>query len=214
MRTALQEMGIQGDLLALIPVVLTGAECDESHSVPDPVAEGFAVSLARPGGNVTGLANLFENLTPKQLQIFKETLPRATRIALLSDPEMGLGDLDTAIGAAKSESADGVHVLPSPFFDRNREHIASLAASARLPTISESALYVRDGGLMSYGPSFPAMWRYAANYVDRILKGAKPGDSPIEQPTTYELVVNLKTARAIGLSIPQTILPRADSVLE
>jgi putative ABC transport system substrate-binding protein len=207
--------------------------------MPDPVAEGFAVSLARPGGNVTGLANLFEDLTPKQLQIFKEMLPGATRVALLSDPQMGsviqlateaaarsLGiesrvfqirapdDLDTAIGQAKSEDADGVHVLPSPFFDRNRERIASLAAHFRLPTISESALYVRDGGLMSYGPSFPAMWRHGASYVDRILRGAKPGDLPIEQPTEFELVVNLKTARAIGLSVPQTILLRADSVLE
>jgi len=207
--------------------------------MPDPVAEGFAESLAHPGGNITGLTNLFENLTPKQLQILKETMPKATRVALLSDPDMGGGvqasteaaarmlginaivllireatDLEGALSAAKAQGADAVHVLPSPFFDRYRRRIAELAAAARLPTISESALYVRDGGLMSYGPSFPDMWRAAASYVDRILKGARPADLPIEQPAKFELVINLRTARAIGLSIPQAILLRADSLIE
>ena len=207
--------------------------------MPDPVALGFAASLARPGGHVTGMANLFEELTPKQLQIFKETLPRATRIAMLSDAGMAsdiqsateaaarmlslkarvfqirdVADLDAAISAAKTERADGVHVLPSPFFDRHRARIAELAAKHGLPTISESRLYVQDGGLMSYGPNFAGMWHRAASYVDRILKGAKPGDMPIEQPTRFELVINMRTAKALGLKIPQGVLLRADEVIE
>ena len=162
--------------------------------MPDPVALGVAASLARPGGNVTGLANLFEELTPKQIQIFKEALPRATRIALLSDPGLGtaiqsatevaarslglearvfqirdVAELDAAINSAKAERADGVPVVPSPFFQRYRSCIAELANRHRLPTISESREYVQDGGLMSYGPNFPGMYRRAASYVDRIL---------------------------------------------
>ena len=206
----------------------------------DPVALGVAASLARPGGNVTGLANLFEELTPKQLQLFKEALPWATRIALLSFyPDLAraiqsateaaarslglnarvfqirdVAELDAAINSAKTERADGVHLLPSPFFNRYRARIDELAAKHRLPTISESREYVLDGGLMSYGPNFPAMYRRAASYVDRILKGAKPGDLPIEQPTRYELVINLKTAKALGLTMPQSLLLRADEVIQ
>jgi putative ABC transport system substrate-binding protein len=207
--------------------------------MPDPVALGVAASLARPGGNVTGLTNVFEELTPKQLQIFKEMMPRAARIAILCDPSVAsavqsateaaaralgfkarvslvhdVAHLDAAIDAAKRERADGVHVLPSPFFNRQRAHIAELAAQLGLPTISESREYVQDGGLMSYGPSFPGMYRRAASYVDRVLKGANPGDLPIEQPTKFELVVNSKTAKALGLSIPRSLLLRADEVIE
>jgi len=205
----------------------------------DPVALGYAASLARPGGNVTGLASLFEELTPKQLQIFKETMPRATRVAILSYVDsapsilpateaaaraLGLkarvfrirdvADLDAAITAAKTERADGVHVLPAPFFNHHRARIAELATKHGLPSISEASEYVQDGGLMSYGPNFPGMYRRAASYVDRILKGAKPGDLPIEQPTKFELVINLKTAKALGLTIPQTLLLRADEVIQ
>jgi putative ABC transport system substrate-binding protein len=207
--------------------------------MPDPVALGFAASLARPGGNVTGLANLFEELTPKQLQVLREVLPKATRIALLSDPAMGdrgiqsatetaarmLGlvvrvfqvgnanDLDLVISTAKRERADGVLVLPSPFFNRYRARIAELAFVHKLPTFSESSEYVRDGGLLSYGPNFPQMYYRAANYVDRILKGARPGELPIERPTKFELVVNLKTANALGITLPQQLLLRADEVI-
>ena len=205
----------------------------------DPVALGVASSLARPGGNVTGLANLFEELTPKQLQIFKEALPRATRIALLSRAEVAptvqsateaaarslglnarvfqirdLAELDAAINSAKAERADGVHLLPSPFFHLHRARIAELAIGHRLPTISEAREYVLDGGLMSYGPNFPGMYRRAAGYVDRILKGAKPGDLPIERLTRYELVINVKTAKALGITVPQSLLLRADEVIQ
>jgi putative ABC transport system substrate-binding protein len=206
--------------------------------MPDPVALGFVASFARPGGNVTGLANLFDELTPKQLQIFQEMLPKAKRIALLSDRTMGdniesstvtaaraLGlvvqvhqvdtpsDFSAAFRLARSEQADGVLVLPSPFFNRYRGRIAQLAAEERLPTFSESREYVRDGGLLSYGPSFPQMYYRAATYVDRILKGEKPGDLPIERPTRFELVVNLRTAKALGIRIPEPILVRADEVI-
>jgi putative ABC transport system substrate-binding protein len=206
--------------------------------MPDPVALGFAASLSRPGGNVTGLANLFEVLTPKQLQIFKETLPRAERIAMLSDFDMApaiqsateaaarrlgieaqvyqvrkVAEFDAAIGKAKAQHADGVHVLPSPLFNANRKRIAELATMYRLPSISEAREYVLDGGLMSYGPNFPGMYRSAARYVDRILKGARPAEMPIEQPTKFELVLNLRTARVLGLVIPQIVLLRADEAI-
>ena len=208
--------------------------------MPDPVALGFVASFARPGGNVTGLANLFEELTPKQLQILQEVLPNARRIAMLSDPAMGdrgiqsateaaartLGlvprvfnvgdasDLEVAIRTAKYERADAVLVLPSPFFNRYRGRIAELAIMQRLPTFSEAREYVKDGGLLSYGPSFPQMYYQAATYVDRILKGGKPGDLPIERPTKFELVVNLKTARSLGITISPALLSRADEVIQ
>ncbi len=208
--------------------------------MPDPVALGFAASLARPGGNVTGLANLFEELTPKQLQVLREVFPKATRIALLSDPAMGdrgiqsateaaarqLGliprvfqvgdanDLDLVISTAKRERADAVLVLPSPFFNRYRARIAEVATGHKVPTFSESSEYVKDGGLLSYGPNFPQMYYRAASYVDRILKGAQPGDLPIERPTKFELVVNLKTANALGITLPQQLLLRADEIIQ
>jgi putative ABC transport system substrate-binding protein len=207
--------------------------------MPDPVSLGFAASLARPGANITGLANLFEELTPKQLDLLRELLPRARRIALLSDPAMGdrgiqsateaaagqLGfvprvfqvadasALDAIIRTAKSERADAILVLPSPFFNRYRARIANAATMQKLPTISESTEYVQDGGLMSYGPSFPAMYYRAALYVDRILRGEKPADLPIERPTKFELAINLKTATALGMAVPRALLLRADEVI-
>ena len=208
--------------------------------MPDPVALGFAASLARPGGNITGLANLFEELTPKQMQIFREVLPKATRVALLSDPQMGdrgiqsvtetaarsLGlaprtfevrqtsELNSVIKTVKRERSDGVIVLPSPFFNHNRARIAELALIEKLPTFGESSEYVKDGGLLSYGPNFAQMYYRAATYVDRVLKGEKPGDLPIERPTKFELVVNLKTAAALDLAFPQSLLLRADEVIQ
>ena len=205
----------------------------------DPVGLGFAASLARPGGNVSGLSNQFEELVAKQLQIFKEVVPKAARVAMLAHPEMSpsvraaaeaaaralgldarvfeirdVANLDVAFRAAKTERADGAHVLPSPFFHRHRARLAELAAKHGVPLIGDSREYVQDGGLMSYGPNFPGMHHRAAAYVDKILKGAKPGDLPIEQPTRFEFVINLKTAKALGLTIPQTVLLRADEVIQ
>jgi putative ABC transport system substrate-binding protein len=235
--------------VALIVAAGTQAVCAALHAsktipivvaiMPDPVALGFAESLARPGRNVTGVASLFEELTPQQLQIFREVMPGAKRIALLSDLSMGdsiqsatesaarkIGpiarvvyatdarSLDAAINTARDERSDTVLVLPSPAFNRNRARIAELATKARLPTFSESSEYVKDGGLLSHGPNFPQMYFAAASYVDRILKGAKAGDLPIERPTKFELAVNLQTARELGIMIPQALLLRADEVIQ
>jgi ABC-type uncharacterized transport system substrate-binding protein len=207
----------------------------------DPVVYAFAASLARPGGSVTGSAVQFEDLVTKQLQILKETLPKLARVAILAhhtslvNPNifkaaeaaartLGLKervfeirdvpDLDGAFRTAKAEHADAVHVLPSPAFSRQRARLAELAVKHHLPGIYEDKGYVDAGGLMSYGPNFPDLYRRAASYVDRILKGAKPGDLPIEQPTKFELAINLKAAKALGLTIPQSLLLRADQVIE
>ena len=124
-----------------------------------------------------------------------------------------VGDLDGAFRSAKAGRADGVHVLPSPFFNRHRGRLAELAATHRLPAIYETREYVEAGGLMSYGPDFPAMYRRAATYVDRILKGATPATLPIEQPTTFQLVINARTAKALGLTIPPSVLARTDRLI-
>ena len=206
----------------------------------DPVKSGFVTSYARPGGSITGLAVQFEDLASKQMQLVKETLPNAARVAILdhhavSNPEaqkaaetaaraLGLTvrvigvrdepDLQAAFRTAQAEHADAMYVLPSAMFNRHRSRLAELAVKHRLPGIYEAKEYVAAGGLMSYGPSFPDLFRRSASYVDRILKGAKAGDLPIEQPTKFELVINLKTAKALGLTIPPSLLLRADQVIE
>jgi putative ABC transport system substrate-binding protein len=206
----------------------------------DLVATGFAASLARPGGSVTGLAVQFDDLAGKQLQILKETVPKAARVAILlhhtTPPSriilgaaetaaraLGLDghvleirdvtDLEGAFRTAKAKQADAMYVLPSPTFSRHRARLAELAVKHRLPGIYEDKTYVDAGGLMSYGPSFPDLYRRSASYVDRILKGAKPGDLPIEQPTKFELAINLKTAKALGLTIPPDVMARADELI-
>jgi putative ABC transport system substrate-binding protein len=223
------------------------AALEASRTVPivsaitgDMVAAGFAASLARPGGRVTGLAVQFEDLASKQLQILKETVPKVIYIAILhhtTPPNLvvlkateagarALGlkgrvfeirdvpDLDGAFRTAKADRADAMYVLPSPTFNRHRARLAELALKHRLPGIYEAKEYVDAGGLMSYGPSFSDLYRRSAHYVDRILKGAKPGDLPIEQPTKFDLAINLKTAKALGLTIPPSLLQRADQVIE
>jgi putative ABC transport system substrate-binding protein len=206
----------------------------------DPVANGFAASLAHPGGNVTGLAVEFESLATKQLQLLKEALPKVSRIAFLhatSTPSpttlkaaetaahvLGLksrtfdihdpSDLEGAVRTARAEGAGAMYVMPSPLFSRNRARLAELAVKYRMPGIFESPEYVSAGGLMSYGPNFVDLFRRSASFVDRILKGAKPADLPIELPTTFEFVINLKTAKALGLTIPPSLLGRADQVIE
>jgi len=208
--------------------------------VGDPVKAGFATSFARPGRNITGLAVQFEDLATKQLQLLKETVPNVTRAAILDHHavrnahiqkaaeaaarSLGLTtqvigirderDLDGAFRTAKAGRANVMYVLPSPTFNRHRARLAELAVKHRLPGIYEERQYVADGGLMSYGPNFPDLFRRSATYVDRILKGARPGDLPIEQPTKFELVINLTTAKALDLTIPPSLLGRADELIQ
>jgi putative ABC transport system substrate-binding protein len=205
----------------------------------DPVASGFVKSLAHPGGNTTGVASQFEELITKQLQLLKEAIPNLSRVVLLHftayTPAVvtaaetaarslglttrtlsaaGVAEFENAFKVARSERAGAIHVLPSPYFAAQRARLIELAAQYRLPAFYEFSNYVQDGGLMSYGPNISEMFGRAASYVDRILKGTNPGDLPIERPTKFELVINLKTAAALGLTIPPSLLQRADEVIQ
>ena len=207
----------------------------------DPVGSGLVASLARPGGNITGLSSLSPGLSAKQLELLKEIIPRLSRVAVLGSlihpgtaqslKEMELtarafkvqlhyfnvvepNTIDTAFGAARKERADAVLVLTSVVTTTQREKIIDLAVKNRLPAIYFTAEWVEAGGLLAYGANFIDLFRRAAVYVDKILKGAKPADLPVEQPTKFELVINLKTAKALGLTIPQSVLSRADQVIE
>jgi putative ABC transport system substrate-binding protein len=205
--------------------------------IGDPVAGGVVTSLARPGGNVTGLSMNNSELEAKRLEILKEAVPGLSRVAVLLDTSMGdlpevsaaaqaLGlepivmkasdpaGYEAAFADAIARGANGAAVMASPFFNANRARLIELALRFRLPSIWEAANFVRDGGLMSYGPSFPDMYRRSARYVARILKGDNPAELPVEQPTLFEMFVNLKTAKALGLTIPPSILARADEVIE
>ena len=216
-----------------LPIVFAG--------VTDPVALGFVESLARPGGSVTGFA-LFENsVIPKFVEALREIVPNLARVALIFHPDnpskmLHLRALDTvavpqgliaiaatvrnaseieqAIEALSHEEGVGLMFPPEALFPRNRDLIVMLAARHRLPAIYSSRTYVEAGGLMSYGPDVSESYQLAAGYVDRILKGEKPGDLPVQQPSRFQFVLNLKTARAIGLEVPTSILLRADEVIE
>ena len=205
----------------------------------DPVANRWAASIARPGGNLTGFFLDLPELGGKQIELLKEALPALSRVAFLWDSTVGLiqfrateavartagvaplslpiqrrEDFKDAFDYAVSQQAHAVVVLSSPLIFGQRSQIAELALNARLATISLFTLFPRSGGLMGYGPNFADMWKRAATYVDRILRGARPGELPIERPSRFELVINLKTARAIGLDIPPTLVVRADEVIE
>jgi len=215
-----------------IPIVMVGVNYD-------PLALGYVASLARPGGNVTGLFFLHLDLLAKRLGVFKEMLPSVGRVAVLSDPlsadqlkqvevvNRSLGfklhpvelrepqlDVESAFRAAVRSRAEGLFVLETVNIFRERSQIAQLALKHRLPTSFAFREYVDAGGLASYGVNFPDMGRRAAIYVDRILKGAKPADLPVQQATKFELVINLKTAKALGLTIPPSLLLRADQVID
>jgi putative ABC transport system substrate-binding protein len=207
----------------------------------DAVGSGFVASLARPGGNITGLATLRPELTGKRLEFLKETVPKLSRVAVLANPteqdyleiqkelERAAGafrvklqyleirqakDIETAFREANKGRADAVLFrVPGPFVTSHRPQIAALTAKSRLPVIYERAAEVEAGGLMSYGVVNTDMYRRAATYVDKILKGRKPADLPVEQPTKFEFIVNLKAAKAIGLTIPPNVLARADKVI-
>jgi putative ABC transport system substrate-binding protein len=207
----------------------------------DPVASGLIVSLARPGRNLTGVTGLGQELSGKRLQLLKEAVPSVSRVAVLAnpaDPEAGpavkgleaaaraLGvqrrvlevrdpsGIENAFRVMTSERAGGLMVVEGIMLVTHRRRILELAAKNRLPTMFAFREFVVDGGRMSYGASLPDMHRRAATHVDKILKGAKPADLPVEQPTKFELVINLKTAKALGLTIPQSVLVRADQVIQ
>jgi putative tryptophan/tyrosine transport system substrate-binding protein len=206
----------------------------------DPVGSGFVASLARPGGNVTGLANLTTELSGKQLELLKEIMPKLARIAVLRDltepgnPQavretdlaaQGFGiqrfyadvrsapDIEPAFAAAGKKRAEALLVLPSSLFNIHRKQIIELANKNRWPGMYPRIEYVEDGGLITYGASTNDLFRRAAIFVDKILKGAKPADLPVEQPTKFEFIVNLRAAKQIGLTIPPNILARADRVI-
>jgi len=205
----------------------------------DPVADGFVASLARPGGNITGLATIGPELVGKQLEILKGVAPKVSRVAVLQNPNTHRGVLRQAEGAARAlglqlqileartpseieaafaamsrRRADGILVLRDAVFRAQRAQITALAAKNRLPAVYGLREEAEAGGLVAYGASVPQLYRRAATYVDKILKGAKPGDLPVEQPTQFELVINLKTAKTLGLTIPPSLLLRADQVIE
>jgi putative tryptophan/tyrosine transport system substrate-binding protein len=209
-------------------------------SVANPVGTGLVASLAQPGGNVTGLSNQSADLPGKRFELLREVVPGLRRLAIManvSNPsnvlEMNEGlaaaatlgldvvkleirraeDIVPAIEALKGD-ADILYVVTDALVNTNRVRINTLALGARLPTMFAEKGYVEAGGLMSYGPNFPDLYRRAGDYVDKILRGAKPGDLPVEQPTKFEFVVNLTTAKALGLVLPPTLLARADEVIE
>jgi putative ABC transport system substrate-binding protein len=216
-----------------LPIVMTGTG--------DPVGAGFVASLARPGGNITGLSLMMMELPGKRLELLKETVPQSKRVTVLANPAfpfsklyvnnltvaaqtLGLSlhvaevhsadDLDPAFAAMNREGADALMVLSDPaLIDPLLGRVVDLAATHRLPAMYNWKMYVEAGGLMSYGPSLPDSHRRAATYVDKILKGAEPADLPVEQPTQFELVINLKTAQALGLTIPPSILLQANEVI-
>jgi len=207
---------------------------------PDPVGNGFVASLARPGGNITGLSNLGLELSGKRLELLKEVVPKLSRVAVLGtsttpgnaqqlrETELAAGafrvqlqyldvldpkDIETAFRKASKGRADAILVLASSVFNSHRTQIAELAVKNGLPASYINPTYVEDGGLMSYGASITDLYRRAATYVDKILKGRTPADLPVEQPMKFEFIVNLKAAKQIGLTIPPNVLVRADRVI-
>jgi len=215
-----------------------------AFSMQDPVGDGLVASLSRPGGNLTGLTFLGPELVPKCLSLLKEAVPRATRIAALWHPAsiaeatartlfeqagkaariLGVqlqpvalrdgADFDRAFATMARDRADALLVLPSPVLFGSRRRIVELAAARKLPSMTNAREYVDAGGLFSYGASIADLYRRGARYVEKVLKGAKPADLPVEQPTRFELVINMKTASALGLAIPRSVLLRADEVIE
>ena len=207
----------------------------------DPVGDGLVASLARPGGNITGLSSVSRDLDGKRLELLKETIPKLSRVGVLIDPNdasnvgsakeidvdarpVGLklyilearrpDEIESAIKSAVTAKAGAVLVLPTGLLNNQRKRIAELAMNNRLPTMFATGQFMDAGGVMSYGPDYADLHRRAAIYVDKILKGAKPAELPVERPTKFELVINVKTAKQIGLTIPPNVLARADKVIK
>ena len=241
-------VGLKLDMIVAATDVVIAAVKRETQTIPivmasssDPVATGWVASLARPGGNVTGLSIISPELSGKRLELLREVVPGLSRVAFLWNPdvrgavldyretEAAAGslrlqlqsvevvraeDLDRALSLATKERAQALIVPPSnPAAFGNRDRLASFAQKNKLPSVYPQREYVDAGGLISYGPSIPDTHRRAATYVDKILKGTKPADLPVEQPTKFELVINLKTAKQIGLTFPPNVLARADRVI-
>jgi putative ABC transport system substrate-binding protein len=218
-----------------IPIIMTG-------QAADPVELGLVESLARPGGNVTGLSSLSRELAGKRLELLKEAVPKITRVAVLYDPAIGgslrevkqdlpaaaralgltiqpweiraVDDVEKVFAALSKQRPDGLYVSGGPLINNNQKRIAGFALKSRLPSMKSNKDFVEAGGLMYYGADLADIYRRVAYFVDKILKGAKPADLPVEQPTKFELVINLKTAKQIGLTIPPNVLARADRVIK
>jgi len=217
---------------SVIPIVFA--------AVGDPVGSGLVASLSRPGGNVTGLSTQQTDTASKRIELFREMVPGLRRLAIMGNVgnpavELELSEVQSTARALGLEAtafellraediapafdalkgrADALYVCGDPLVFTNRIRVNTLAQGARLPTMYLLGEYVEAGGLMSYGPSVPDLYRRAADYVDKILRGAKPGDLPVEQPTKFDLIINITTAKALGLEIPPTLLARADEVIE
>ena len=239
------------DIIVASPTPSVQAARDATRTIPivglsltEPVAIGLVASLARPGGNITGLTyGVDTEIFGKQQQLLKEAIPGVRRVAVLTNPASGgpshplrlesvksaarslnlplqiqevgePGDFEAAFAAMRKEHAGALLLSGDAMFFVHRARLAQLALQNRLPSMSTQWQWVDAGGLISYAPSFPDQWRRAATYVDKILKGAKPADLPIEQPTKFELVINIKTAKALGLTIPQSLLVRADEIIQ
>ncbi len=208
---------------------------------PDPVRSGFVASLGRPGGNTTGLSSLGAELAGKRLGLLKEIVPKLSRVAVFGTSAnpinahalqaielaakglnvkvqylevTGSNDIENALRAAVQGRAEALVILPGPVLGRESKRIATFASIYHLPAVYDSQVYVNNGGLVSYAADIPDLARRAASYVDKILKGAKPGDLPIEQPTKFDLALNLKTAKALGLTIPASVMVKATKVIE
>ena len=231
---AVSSLAIRAATNATKTIPIVGADLES-----DPVASGFIASLGRPGGNVTGVFVDLPELSGKGLELLKEAIPGIARVAVLRDPDLnpaplraaevaarslglqlqivearGPSDFEGAFSAAIRGRNRALMVIPSPRFGAHRKLIGDLAAKHRLPGTSMFSHYTEAGLLMSYGPNIYGLFSQAAAYVDKILKGAKPGDLPVQRPTRFELIINLKTARALDLTIPQSILIRADRVIQ
>jgi putative ABC transport system substrate-binding protein len=246
---------IAAELVRLkVDVIVTNADVaiaavkQQTQTIPivmvtstDPVGTGFVASLARPGGNVTGLTGISPELSAKRLELLKEVVHGLSRVAIMWNPHVRgavlnyketesaaralrlqlqsvevsrADDFDRAFSALTTGRAEALMVVGSTLAFTNRDQIASLAQKHRLPSMYANREYVDAGGLIAYGPNLADAWRRAATYVDKILKGAKPGELPIEQPTEFKLVINLKTAKALGLTLPPSLLRRADDVIQ
>jgi putative ABC transport system substrate-binding protein len=244
---AVELVGLELDILVTRGVAATRAAKHATSKIPivmtnasdDPVRQGLVASLAQPGGNITGVIDIAQDLAGKRLELLKEAFPKVSRVAHLSDRaspsgtshlkeseaasralgvrlqslELRPSDLESAFRAVDKEGADALMVAAFGFFHSYRVRIVDLAVRARLPAMYTNNEFVVTGGLMSYAPDLPDQFRRAATYVEKILKGSKPADLPVQQPRKFEFVVNLKTAKQIGLTIPPNVLARADKVI-